>query len=271
MVGAVGVELRFQSDAGVLLLKELAAVDLKRGEVRVQLHLHAAGTRAAGALAVQREAVVDAALDGLSLREVQQSGGFHRRAAGEQRRVYGQDGRSVDPEAGVQHRGRAAQIEIQVRRGGKVGVRVTVALKVDAHPVARDRIGDSDGQIAGVAVVAVRGEQTEAHGAVPADLGVPDAAVIAVFAAVQLVFALVCGQLVGLAVQGEVRTTDTVRIAADNGAEIGIAVQILLRRFKAQRDRTAVEAEVDHRCAQRHHADGKPLRGDRVAVIAEKI
>ena len=71
VVGAVGIELRFQSDAGVLLLEELTAVDLKRGEVRVQFHLHAAGTCAAGALAVQREAVVDAALNGLALRKVQ--------------------------------------------------------------------------------------------------------------------------------------------------------------------------------------------------------
>ena len=52
----------------------------------------------------------------------------------------------------------------------------------------------------------------------------------------QGVCALVCGELINIAVQRKLRTGDAVCVPADGGSEIAVVIEIFLRRIVAEDD-----------------------------------
>ena len=154
---------------------------------------------------------------------------------------------------------------------GKGRVCAGLGLKVDAKGVVVHRVAHGRGQGAGVAVVALARQKREADAVGALHLRRPAALVKALRAAVELVFAVVCGERVFPAAERKARVRDPSRNTADNGAGAAFAVKILLRRAVAERDGTAVVFDGADRRAQREHGNGQSAGADHIFFIAEKV
>src|SRR5699024_1744401 len=109
----------------------------------------------------------------------------------------------------------------QVDRRGGIGGRLVVDLE---RVVVGQRVGDGDGEGAGVALLAVRAGVAEGDAGVGRVRGRPDELVEAAFATVERVGVVVDGQVIGLAVQLEMAVGDPVAVATDDAAEVGALV-----------------------------------------------
>ena len=126
----------------------------------------------------------------------------------------------------------ARQVEIGVV--GEVHHRVMVAAggKVHRQHTAEEGIGDLRVDVAGVALLPIGGVQGE-HGAVSLNGVRPPLFVEAHKAPVELIFALVCGEGIGMAVDGKLRAADAVGAPADGAAQAGVLPGVLIRRVIA--------------------------------------
>ena len=126
-------------------------------------------------------------------------------------------------------------------------------------------------QFTGVARVAVRRVQREAHCLLPKAFSGPDALVEADAATVQVIAALVLLDLHRLAVQREAAARNAVGIASDDRAEIAGVLQIVVRGLQADHD---ITAPIDKPCDGRteaHHGDGKRIGRDGIHAVAIEI
>ena len=114
----------------------------------------------------------------------------------------------------------ASQVAPQVRHSLSVGGGLILHLE---FIVVGQAVGDLVGELAGIALFAVGAHVREdgADGVLRLDrLGLPDDLVESLQAAVQVVGAVVDGQRIFLAVEGELALGDAVGVAADGGAEV---------------------------------------------------
>ena len=126
-------------------------------------------------------------------------------------------------------------------------------------------------QRAGIARVAVRRVQREAHCLLPKAFSGPDALVEADAAAVQVIAALVLLDLHCLAVQREAAARNAVGIASDDRTEIAGVLQIVVRGLQADHD---IAAQISKLCDGRteaHHGDGKRIGRDGIHAVAIEI
>src|SRR5690606_16995814 len=163
-------------------------------------------------------------------------------AGGDQPRVDRREPGGVDGQFVVQDGAAALAGQVPVDVAGEVddGGPVGAGLVVDA-PVALpgQRVGDPDAQRARIAHLAVGAGQAQVEtdvGAPGERLHVPDPLVEALLPAVRAVLAVVDGQLVRPAVQGEAAPVDAVAVAADQGAEVGAGGDVGLQAAEAERD-----------------------------------
>ena len=101
------------------------------------------------------------------------------------------------------------------------------------------RVGHRGGERAGIALVAVGADVGEdnAGGVGGFDrLGLPNQLVESLDAAVQMVRAVVRGQLVFDAVEGELSLGDAIGEAADGRTEAGMALEVVGQRIERERD-----------------------------------
>ena len=107
-----------------------------------------------------------------------------------------------------------------------------------------------------VALLAVRAGAGEGDaGRTLQHLRAPDVLVEPAHAAVEMVRAVVRGELVGLSVEGEARLADAVAVAADDGAEVRVFLEIAVEGVEAQ-------GHVGHGAGAIGHAN----RGDDRAI-----
>ena len=114
------------------------------------------------------------------------------------------------------------------------GVRVGFGLVIQHQDVVVGQgVGNGDGQIAGVAFLAVGADIGELQAAAAGFCG-PDLFVKAAFAAVKVIPLVVSEKFILLAVQGEFRAADAVAVAADERAQVFVALFIIRQRIVAQ-------------------------------------
>lgn len=154
------------------------------------------------------------------------------------------------------------QVEVgmlrQVDDGGFVGGR----LVVDHQRVRVGQcVGDRRPQRARIALLAVGTHVRKAHaGLVPVRerLGFPEHLVEPFQSTVQVVGPIVGRQLVGLAVEHEASAADTVGIATDHRADVGMGLQIGRKTVKAQHHIAPVPLAIGHP----NGADDRPVIQD---------
>src|SRR6185436_5410881 len=108
---------------------------------------------------------------------------------------------------------------------------------------------DAHRQRAGEPFVAVRARVGELHagGATGLDgIGLPYRLVETHASAVERIPSIVGSQLVDLAVDGELRATDAVGVAADDGAEMGVVVEVTGKGVVTQHDVIAPTVPIAH-------------------------
>ena len=168
---------------------------------------------------------------------------------------------------------------------------------VDAQiVVVVEHISDGDREIARIAHVAVRREQSQfdADGVGRFDLrGGPHPLVKTLRAAMQAVGTVIDRQMVRLAVERELALGDAIAVAADQGSEIGVGVEVAVEIVEAERnvvdlavlvgnldrlDRAAIGDDVHlhavavlqaihlHRLAIRHRSERLHRYGERSGV-----
>ena len=128
------------------------------------------------------------------------------------------------------------QVKIAVVREIHHGVGVADHTVVDLHRVVlRQRVGDDDIAVSGIALVAVRALEREGDlKLLLRHLGIPHAELIVIRAAVQIVGAVVKLQTVLLPVQRKTAPGDAVGIPAHDGSEMGALHHVFLHRVIAQ-------------------------------------
>ena len=209
--------------------------------------------------------------NGVRRAEVERALGRAQLSGGNELAVHGDPAAGVDLQRRSEDALRAAEVEIHVRCGREDGVLCADALKIEEEPAALHAIGDVHRQRAGIARVAVRRVQREAHCLLPKAFSGPDALVEADAAAVQVVAALVLLDLHRLAVQREAAARNAVGIASDDRAEIAGVLQIVVRGLQADHDIAALIGKPCDGRTEAHHGDGKRIGRDGIHAVAIEI
>ena len=132
---------------------------------------------------------------------------------------------------------------------------VALPLELDPQPVGQQAVGHRGAEIAGEAVVPVRGEQRQAQRVLLLPLDLPAAFVEGLGPAVQLVTPLVRRQRIAHAAQREGRAGNAVAVAPDARAEEVRPGEVLVYAVVAENRLFSAKLQAYQRRPEVAHAD----------------